>query len=128
VTSFTTQFGHPTPAEVSARGREAGVVAKARARAPQPTLFGTGDLPPFLASGVDPRALLAVPWQARHTLAAAPSAEAAYKIVDDFAGLPAEVADANAALYYSDHPGTRDYIARVEEWLVDGVYGPAPGR
>jgi hypothetical protein len=128
MTSFTAQFAHPTPAEVSTRGRDAAVVTKARARAPQPTLFGAGDLPPFLASGIDPRALLSVPWQARHTLAAAPTPAAAYAVTSDFAGLSAEDAAAYAALYYSDHPGTRDYANRVEEWLVDGQYGPAPGR
>lgn len=128
MTTFTTRFGDPTPADVSTRARDAGMVAKARARAPQPTVFAGGPLPPFTASGIPPEALLSVPWKARHTLAAAPSAEVAYKIVADFAGLPAEDAEALAALYYSDHQGTRDFVRRVEDWLVDGQYGPAPGR
>jgi hypothetical protein len=42
-------------------GRDAAVVAKARARGSMPALFSGGDLPSFIASGFDPRVLLSVP-------------------------------------------------------------------
>ena len=62
--------------------RNPAVYSAASAEGPPPTLFVSGDLPPFCASGLDPAELLKVPWRARHALAAAPTIAAAYAIMD----------------------------------------------
>ena len=83
-----------------------------RPETPAPTLFESGDLPPFTASGVDPRHLLDLPWTLRHTAAAAPAAgtvldllEQAAEGVEMFTGLaPTHGSDA--------------YVARMHRWLI----------
>ena len=42
---------------------------------PAPTLFASGDLPPYTASGNDPAELALLPWQLRHAAARADQAE-----------------------------------------------------
>jgi hypothetical protein len=83
-----------------------------------PTLFHSGDLPPFTASGIDPKILLNVPWQARHPVAAAPTTAHAYALLDQYTGPEAEIA---AALNFGGHPGNVAYKARVRNWLVESM-------
>jgi hypothetical protein len=56
-----------------------------------PTLFATGDLPAFTASGIPVDSLLQVPWSARHAMAAAPTPAEAYSILSECQGEDAEL-------------------------------------
>lgn len=80
--------------------------------APAPDVFLSGPLPPFLASGVDVRELLRLPWFVRHYAAAAPEAGTVLAMVEEFAHEP-DLADARF-----EHPGTRAYVARMRAWLI----------
>lgn len=116
------RFGHPSPTDVSALARTPSHLARARSSAsPEPTLFGGGDLPPFTASGIDPQALLQVPWQARHALASAATPREAYAIVNEFTGLSPDSAETLAVTAYGSHPGNGEYVQRVEQWVVDAM-------
>jgi hypothetical protein len=83
---------------------------------PAPTLFAGGDLPPFTASGLDPRMLLQVPWQARHPVAEASTVAQAYALVQRYSGPDAEDA---AAFELGGHQGNRAYATRVHQWQRD---------
>lgn len=85
-----------------------------RTAGPAPTLFPTGDLPPFTASGIDPKALLQVPWLARHPIAAEPSQAAAYRMVDFYASEDGEIA---SKVDFTGHPGNVDYRERMRAWV-----------
>ncbi len=76
---------NPVAAEVRKRNR---VLASRAALtgAPEPTLFATADLPAFTASGIDPQALLQVPWQARPAVASARTQAEAYQLVQKYGG------------------------------------------
>ena len=108
------------------------LVAKVRAEAtaagePQPTggaptLFASGDLPSFCASGLSPETLLQVPWEARHAMAAAPTQAEAYAILQACTGGDQGASAEDIAFYdYSDHPGNADYAQRVRQWQLDAV-------
>jgi hypothetical protein len=108
---------NPLVAEI-ARSRPA-LFAVASAEGPPPTLFVSGDLPPFVASG-DERvraALPRIPWQARHAVAGERDGARALAIVEDVSGPDGEV----AASAYAGHPGVREYERRVKDW----ARGPA---
>ncbi|WBC13443.1 hypothetical protein O7600_20145 [Micromonospora sp. WMMA1998] len=97
-----------------ARASNPQLVARALANAPAPTLFPTGDLPAFTAAGIDPQALLNAPWQARHPIAEATTAAAAYKVMDEYGG--GEGA-AMAAMDLGGHRGNHEYEQRFRNWL-----------
>lgn len=107
---------HRNPLAAAAMARTPRVAA--RAADPAPTLFATGDLPPFTASGIDPQVLLSVPWQARHAIASAPSQAEAYQMLQDYSGPDAEDA---AALEHGGDWANEDYARRVREWEVAGL-------
>jgi hypothetical protein len=118
------RFPAPRPEEVSGGAQgEAGAarLAAAHRRGGEPTLFSSGDLPPFTTSGIPVEALLEVPWQARHPLATAATAREAYEIVDFLAlfSTPEAVQDV-AAQKYGQHPRNREYALAVETWLLNG--------
>lgn len=79
--------------------------------APTPTLFADGDLPPFTASGVDPRELRKVPWFARHAVAAAASPATVLAAIEHFAH------DLDDPFGEYQHSGAGDYVMRVSNWL-----------
>ncbi len=81
--------------------------------ADRPTLFLSGDLPPFTASGIDPTILLNVPWQARNAVAAAPTMPEAYRLLTNY------TADPEAAYYDlgGDHRNVA-YADRVSDWRM----------
>lgn len=118
------RFAAPVVSQLStwAQGSSgARMTGEARRRSPEPTLFGSGDLPPFTASGIPPEALLQVPWQARHAMASATTPAEAWRVLDDFSRLSSvEDAEAVAASMYGGHRGNREYAARVEHWLLNG--------
>ncbi len=65
------------------------LVAAAKAEDPTPpALFGDEDLPPFTASGLDPRMLADLPWPLRRPVAQATTLSAAYALVEKYAGVP----------------------------------------
>lgn len=111
------------PLLAAAASTEPGRVRAATAKAPAPTLFTGGDLPPFTASGIDPTALLKVPWQARHPMAQAPTPAGAYAILASFEGITPEEAQDLATLEYNEHPSNREYRRRMDDWLLDGMTG-----
>lgn len=82
---------------------------------PAPTLFAAGDCPSFTARGIPANSVLTVPWQARHPLAAAPTAADAYAIVNECSGADGA---AVAAMLYADHDENVDYAGRVAAWQV----------
>lgn len=98
VNPLVEDYGHINPATLSI----------ARAEAPEPTLFESGDLPPFTASGVDPEVLNRLPYTARHAAAAEPSRAAVLRMVEEYSD------DPDVEL---PHRGLDDYRGRVTRWL-----------
>jgi hypothetical protein len=80
-----------------------------------PSLFVAGDTPSFTASGIPPQAVLDVPWQARHAMAAAPTPAKAYEIANQCSGPDAAT---TAEMYYGNDAGNQDYAYRVQQWQV----------
>ena len=105
----------PVAAELRARNQ---VLASRAALSgtPAPTLFSTGDLPPFCASGIDPQALLQVPWQARPAVASAATHAEAYQLVQAYSGPDAE--DRAAWDFREVEEGFR---ARYTAWIEDAM-------
>ncbi|MFF0249656.1 E3 binding domain-containing protein [Streptosporangium sandarakinum] len=89
----------------------------AHASTAPPTLFSTGDLPPFTASGIAPSALLSVPWFARHAVAAEKSPEKAAEMLEAFSGPDGDVA-ARVDNRVVNHEANYDYRLRVEQWQM----------
>ena len=90
------------------------LTARASRNAPAPTLFPTGDLPAFTASGVDPQALLQVPWQARHAVARAATPAEAYALLDQYGGPGGELLIGDDM---AGEPANREYERRVQNWI-----------
>jgi hypothetical protein len=88
--------------------------AVAAAEAPPPSLFNSGDLPVYTASGVEPATLARLPWQARHAVASAPTTAEAYQIIEAVSGEDGDI----LAHLYGDHPGVRQYENRVRTWAM----------
>jgi hypothetical protein len=88
--------------------------AVALGEAPPPTLFASGDLPVYTASGVDSAILASIPWMARHAVASAETTAEAYRIIEAVSG-PDGVLSAHL---YADHPGVREYENRVRAWAI----------
>ncbi|MGC5012976.1 E3 binding domain-containing protein [Streptosporangium sp. DT93] len=81
-----------------------------------PTLFASGDLPPFTSSGIDPSALLSVPWYARHAIAGETDRGKAAELLEAYSGPDGDVAAQADAV--SSHAGNHDYRLRVDEWQM----------
>lgn len=81
-----------------------------------PTLFASGDLPTYTASGLDPAELTRVPWYARHAVAAAAALEDAQALIAFYGGTDGVAMAAETRR----HQGNRDYEARVWEWAGAG--------
>lgn len=90
------------------------LTARAMRNSPAPTLFPTGDLPAFTASGVDPQALLQVPWQARHAVARAATTTEAYSLLNQYGGPEGELLIGNDL---ARDPANQDYERRVGDWI-----------
>lgn len=100
----------------AAAGRGAAYRAAFSARPNVPTLFRDGDLPVRCASGIDPSALLRVPWFARHAVAEAATAAEAEELLQMYSG-----ADGlEEAQEQFDHLGNVDYQSRMAGWLDSG--------
>ncbi|MCU1668049.1 MAG: hypothetical protein JWP40_976 [Blastococcus sp.] len=114
------RFPDPAPEAVTPHATYPGWLAAARKVGPEPTLFATGNLPPFTASGLDVSQLRSVPWQARPAMATAPTLAAAYAIVDDVLSDPDP--EAFAAELFARHDAVQDYTASVISWLAQGQH------
>lgn len=127
------RFPHPTAADVDVRATYSGWLQAARAVRPEPTLFATGNLPPFTASGIDVAELMNVPWPARPALAAAPTRSQALSILEACNGRRYQTHDqthaqtgggASAETYamqdYGDHPSVQGYTQAISQWLFEG--------
>ncbi|MFD1547710.1 E3 binding domain-containing protein [Nonomuraea guangzhouensis] len=108
------------PLIVQARAEPGGKrrVAAAEGQAPAPTLFLSGDLPAFTASGVDPDELTKVPWYARHHLASLSDKAAVEQLVRDYSGPDGDVMAQTDGV--AGHRGNHDYADRMREWLDRG--------
>ncbi|MEV8510834.1 hypothetical protein [Dactylosporangium sp. NPDC051484] len=95
----------------------AAVLATSTQNQDVPTLFESGDLPPFTASGIDPHLLANVPWTVRHAIAETPDRAAAMELLQAASG---EHAGDIGAEYWHDRPN-RDYRRRVESWVSKGA-------
>lgn len=82
-----------------------------------PTLFPSGDLPPFTASGLDPSVLADLPWLGRHAVAAEPDRRAAYQMASELGG-PDGPGIAATEEQYAGHPGNAEYLARMSSWAM----------
>ncbi|OLT21400.1 hypothetical protein BJF81_02335 [Ornithinimicrobium sp. CNJ-824] len=81
---------------------------------PAPTLFATGDLPVFTASGIDPSRLRELPWHVRHAAARADS-RAALALFERFT--PAdEMRSAEAEMEHGHDSSNADYRDRMRHW------------
>lgn len=103
-------------ASQAAAGRGTTYRAALSARPNVPTLFREGDLPVRCASGLDPQKLRAVPWFARHAVAAAATVDEASELLAMYSGTDG----AQEAQEQLDHPGNVDYQQRMAGWLDSG--------
>jgi hypothetical protein len=79
-----------------------------------PEMFGTGPLPPFTASGIDPAQLRWVPWTHRHTAAVAESRSTVLLLVE--AGLQG-ILDPEVDQSADGLALWKDYMGRVAGWV-----------
>lgn len=86
--------------------------------AEMPTLFPSGDLPVYTASGIDPTMLLDVPWSARHAVAAARTQAEAYDLIQSVSGPDGEGMAQVTGL--ANNSGNREYQMRVDAWTERG--------
>jgi hypothetical protein len=99
------------------------LVSAAMAEGPNPPrLFGGSDLPPFTASGLDPRILATLPWALRRPAAAMPTLKEAYELVERY-GDPDSAGMASVDL--AQAPANRGYVEAFSLWLKGQGGGPA---
>jgi hypothetical protein len=90
------------------KARQPAVHAIASRERPAPTMWHSGDLPPFTASGADPSVLLSLPAGVRHVAATLPDRGALMALLDQQAGAPEGTIIRSA--------GWDEYQARVQNW------------
>lgn len=93
------------------------------------TLFESGDLPPFTASGIDPSVLAALPWRARHAIAEEPDQQSALELVEAVSG-PDGDAVASTDQRFAGNASLGGYLARFNGWVSSGnqYYGARERR
>lgn len=104
--------------------------AAAAGPTPIPTLFPTGSLPVFTAADVDPGALSALPWQARHVVARA-NRNDAVAIINDFTPGPSTDLTERAlfaAMCFGNDQENMAYRARLLAWLRAYDYNAQSGK
>jgi hypothetical protein len=101
----------PNPLLDDLRQSNGQTVQAATRGGPPPTLFSGGDVPPYTASGNDPRALMKLPWMVRHAAAKANAAGWA-RIFDEYANDP----DAAAMSAEAQDYGNSEYLQRMNDW------------
>jgi hypothetical protein len=108
------------PAFDDLRARNKAVATIATREGPAPTLFGSGDLPRYTASGNPPAALLDLPWKLRHAAARASQPEWARLFAEYGKGVPDGDVLAEFAPEAKD-PANDDYTGRVRAWACGTV-------
>lgn len=88
---------------------------------PPPTLFESGDLPPFTASGIEPGLLMKLPWHQRHRAAEEPDRAKLLRLFDDTAAKDGDTIDAMEGRA----EGAWNYVRRMSRW-ASGFYDAAP--
>lgn len=81
-----------------------------------PTLFHSGDVPAFTASGLDPNLLLQIPWMARHAAAAETDRARVLELFEELSGPDGAV----LASEFESHAGNKEYANRVMAWQSAG--------
>jgi hypothetical protein len=99
-----------------ARQSSAFAYAEAAKDGPAPTLFNSGDLPIYLASGADPTLLMRLPWWVRHPAASASAAGLAGALERFGGGRDEDWVDAQ--ITYGGDSDNRAYRDRVYNWLI----------
>jgi hypothetical protein len=107
----------PNPLLDDLRQSQPANFAAASAEAPAPTLFESGDLPPFTASGVDPQQLVRLPYTLRHAAAGTSDPAVLLGYVEDYGNDPTAVLP---------HQGLESYKARLSRWAGGFDKPPAP--
>lgn len=90
------------------------IVQVALTEGPAPTMWVSGNLPPFTASGLDPQVLNRLPWATRHWAAAEPDKLKVLGVIEqygDFEGIEME------------HSGLEAYKQRFSRWM-SGIDAP----
>lgn len=106
------------PALDSLRAANAEFVQAAAQNDPNPpTLFRSGDLPPFTASGIDPSLLLDVPWTVRHRLAEIKDRAEALELLQ----WASSEDGPDAGIEYYRDMANRDYESRVLRWASENA-------
>lgn len=106
------RLSNPVAAAIGRRHPQQ-VAAALATGVPEPTLFATGELPPFTVSGVDAQVLNDVPWQARPAVAEAATPSAAYELVQRYTGPGGEdLAAAECGVV------AEDYEKRYYAWMA----------
>lgn len=105
-------FG-PNPLVTDLEARRPKLAKMAKDRGPAPTLFATGNLPPFTASGVDPDLLKGLPYNWRHAAASEPDRTVVLAWLEQCA---MDRAAFTAGVDAKAHVGLLDYQARMEGW------------
>jgi hypothetical protein len=88
----------------------AGMAARER---PAPTVWHSGNLPPFTASGLDPKILMTLPIGVRHHAAQLGTKGEVFALAEEVAGNP------DAVIHC---PSLAEYEQRVTDWM-SGLHG-----
>lgn len=104
---------YPTAVE-EIRASHPQLVAQTERGGPAPQMFAAGDLPASTASGLDPAALVGLPWRVKLAAAWAPTLADAHRLAEMYADAD-DAYFANADL--ANNPAVRDHLGEVEEWL-----------
>lgn len=110
----------PSPLVTDLSVRRPSLFEMASERADAPTLFATGDLPPFTASGMDPALLHRLPYHWRHAAASNPDGAEVLSWLEKAVQDPEVYGSADDG---QPHPGLMDYRARMERW-AGGLRAP----
>lgn len=112
---------NPAVDEAAQRGLFGSSVMASRGQVP--TLFASGDLPSYCASGMSPQVLASVPWPSRHPIAAAATMQEAQELLEAVSGPDGWLV---SQMEHLGHPQNGDYRQRVSDWVMKG--SAAAGR
>jgi hypothetical protein len=99
-----------------------GLIGAAERGGPPPQLFANGNYPASTASGLDPQALVGLPWRARAAAAWEPNLAKAHAIAEQYGG--DEYGEWEAAQDLNRHPAVTDHISNVNQWAATSGLRP----
>lgn len=94
--------------------------AALRANGTPPTMFATGDLPLFTASGLEAETLLVVPYVVRPTLASTADRAVARQLVEAYGGPPSQELWDETRQFWLE-AGVINYVSRLFTWASAGT-------